>query len=138
MKSNVVIFYLLTAFFLIMGCIYIGWTIAATGQLEWAGALTIVLSGALTGFVGFYFDRVNRAQGGIMPADRVDADIDDGDPEIGQFSPWSWWPMFMAACLGVVIVGACVGFWIAFFGLPLLLIAIVGWVYEYYRGNFAR
>jgi hypothetical protein len=31
-----------------------------------------------------------------------------------------------------------VGFWICFIAGALTLVAIVGWVFEYYRGYFAR
>jgi hypothetical protein len=38
------------------------------------------------------------------------------------------------------VLGLCVGFnfWLSFIALPLVLVGVVGWVYEYYRGNFAR
>ncbi|MFC4225304.1 cytochrome c oxidase subunit 4 [Lysinibacter cavernae] len=138
MKSNVVILYLLTVFFLIVGGVYAFWTIQAYGHPEWAGSTAIILSAALTAFVGFYISRVEKSAGGVLPEDRLDADIDDGDPEIGEFSPWSWWPMVLAGAAGLLLVGLSVGFWISFFAFPLLLVALVGWVYEYYRGHFAR
>jgi hypothetical protein len=37
-----------------------------------------------------------------------------------------------------MFLGLAVGVWIAFVGAGLLVIALVGWVFEYYRGNFAR
>jgi hypothetical protein len=36
------------------------------------------------------------------------------------------------------MVGLAVGFWIAYIGVAFALICLVGWVYEYYRGYFAR
>jgi hypothetical protein len=76
----------------------------------------------------------------VLIEDREDSDIDDGDPELGEFSPWSWWPIFLAFGASVVVLGLCVGFnfWLSFIALPLVLVGVVGWVYEYYRGNFAR
>jgi len=67
-----------------------------------------------------------------------DADIDDGDPELGFYSPWSWWPIILAAGAAIALLGFAVGIWIAFYAVPLVLIALVGWTYEYYRGYFAR
>ncbi|NKF33177.1 cytochrome c oxidase subunit 4, partial [Pseudomonas sp. BGM005] len=66
------------------------------------------------------------------------SDIDDGDPELGDFSPWSWWPLVLAGSAAVFVVGLAVGHFLLPIGLAIFVIAIVGWVYEYYRGNFAR
>jgi hypothetical protein len=74
----------------------------------------------------------------VLPEDRLDADIDDGDAEQGFFSPWSWWPVFLGAGVALVFLGLAIGFWIAFIGVPLALLGVVGWVYEYYRGYFSR
>ena len=38
----------------------------------------------------------------------------------------------------VNILGLAVGIWVSFIGAPIAFLAIVGWYYEYYRGNFAR
>lgn len=75
---------------------------------------------------------------GVLPEDRLDANIDDGDSEQGFFSPWSWWPILLAAGGALLFMGIAIGIWIAFFGAALTIISLVGWVYEYYRGNFAR
>ena len=40
------------------------------------------------------------------------------------------------AALG--FLGLAIGFWITFIAVPIVVVALVGWVYEYYRGNFAR
>jgi hypothetical protein len=82
---------------------------------------------------------VNRSQGGILlPEDHPEADLDDADPNIGDFSPWSWWPLVLGFSLAIVFFGLAVGFWIIFLGIPFVLIAVTGWTYEYYRGNFGR
>ncbi len=41
-----------------------------------------------------------------------------------------------SAALG--ILGLAVGTWLMPIGIGVFLIAIVGWVFEYYRGHFAR
>lgn len=140
MKSNIVIFWILTAYFVVVDGIYTGMNLAIHGYIEWVGTVAILLSGALTAFIAFYLMLVQKKQGGVLVEDREDSDIDDGDPELGEFSPWSWWPIFLAFGASVVILGICVGFqfWLSFLALPLVLVGVVGWVYEYYRGNFAR
>lgn len=140
MKSNVVIFGILTGYFIVVATMYTVWNLLVHGRLEWAGSLAIYLSGGLTAFIAVYLWLVQKKQGGVLVEDRLDADIDDGDPEIGEFSPWSWWPLFLAFALALVVLGLCIGFnfWLSFLGLPLVLVGVVGWIYEYYRGNFAR
>ncbi|PRI11989.1 cytochrome c oxidase subunit 4 [Leucobacter massiliensis] len=140
MKSNIVIFWVLTAYFVVVGTAYTIFSWIVENRIEWAGSTAIVLSGALTGFIAFYLMLVQRKQGGVLVEDRLDSDIDDGDPELGEFSPWSWWPIFLAFGPALVIVGLCIGFhfWLSFLALPLVAIGVVGWVFEYYRGNFAR
>lgn len=140
MKSNVVIFSILTVYFLLVGTIYTVWNVLVHGYIEWAGSLVILLSGGLVGFIAVYLYLVQKKQGGVLIEDREDSDIDDGDPEIGEFSPWSWWPIVLAFSIALVVLGLCIGFnfWLSFLAVPLVLFAMVGWVYEYYRGYFAR
>ena len=129
--------WILSTYFFIVSGVYAFWTAITTG-LEWAGFIAILLSGVLAAFIAFYLGMVYRSQGAELPEDRPTAEIDDGDPELGYFSPWSWWPILFAAAAAVTFTGVAVGFWLVFIGVPLILITLVGWVYEYYRGNFAR
>jgi hypothetical protein len=140
MKSNIVIFWILTAYFLIVATVYTLWSITAVGYIEWAGSLAILLSGGLTGFIAGYLTLAHRKQGGTLVEDLPDSDIDDGDPDIGEFSPWSWWPIVLAFGAGLFVIGLSIGnnFWLAFLALPIVPVAVVGWIYEYYRGHFAR
>ena len=133
-------FWVLTAFFLASSALYTVWSLLDPfhRRVEWAGTITLGLCGLLFALIAFYLGRVHSAQGGELPEDRVDADIDDGDPETGFFSPWSWWPVTLAASLGFVFLGLAIGVWIAFIGVALTLVSLVGWIYEYYRGSFAR
>ena len=138
MKTNIVVLNVLTVYFFILAAIYTVWAIIDTGQVEWVGTLAIALSGGLTVFIAFFLQVVKRNQGGELPEDRVDADIDDGDPELGFFSPWSWWPLFLAAGAALAFFGISVGYWVALYALPLVIIGLIGWTYEYYRGYFGR
>jgi hypothetical protein len=107
-------------------------------KVEWVGTVALTLSAILAAFIAFYVGRSHSAQGGELPEDRLDANIDDGDPELGHFSPWSWWPVALATGAALVMLGLAVGFWICFIGVAFSIVCIVGWVYEYYRGYFAR
>jgi len=138
MRANKNLFWILAVFCLLLAGVYIFWSIIDTGKIEWVGALGIGLSGILAAFLAFYLGRVYSAQGGDLPEDRLDSDIDDGDPEMGFYSPWSWWPVILAGSASLMLLGFAVGTWITFIGVAFVLVAIVGWVYEYYRGYFAR
>lgn len=138
MKSNVVILTLLGAYFFLVAIVYTVWNWLTYGYIEWAGSVALLLSAALAWFISYYLARVHKHQGGELPEDRLLADIDDGDPEIGEFAPWSWWPIFLAGGAGLVMIGLSVGIWFALLALPLVPVAVTGWVYEHYRGNFAR
>lgn len=143
MKSNIVILWLLTTYFIVVAAAYVIWNFIATARIEWVGSLAILLSAGLTGLIAFFLMLVVKKQGGQLVEDLPQADIDDGDPEIGDFSPWSWWPFSLAGGLALVAIGMATGtletwFWFAIFGLPVVVVSLVGWIYEYYRGNFAR
>ncbi|PRI11301.1 cytochrome c oxidase subunit 4 [Leucobacter massiliensis] len=140
MKPTIVIFWFLTAYFIVVSVLYSAWHYAAEGTLELAGSLAILLSGGLAALIAIYLMLVKRKQGGVLVEDRPDSDIDDGDPEIGEFPPHSWWPFTLAGGAALVVLGVCLQgtYWLFFFSLPLVPIAVCGWIYEYYRGNFAR
>ena len=139
MRANIVILWLLASYFFLAAAIYGVWSAAASpAGMDWAGTVAIALSGILAAFIAFYLGMVHRNQGGELPEDIPTANIDDGDPELGYFSPWSWWPISFAAAAAITFTGVAIGWWLVYIGVPLLLITLVGWVYEYYRGNFGR
>ena len=141
MQTNAKMFWILSGFFVAADALYVIWSRLDPmqhGQVEWVGAIGIALAGVLSAFIAFYLGRTHRAAGGDLPEDRLDANIDDGDPEQGFFSPWSWWPILLAAGCALLFMGIAIGVWISFIGAVVTVISLVGWVYEYYRGNFAR
>jgi amino acid transporter len=148
MRVNAALWWVLSLFFGIAAVAYAVWTLIEYGDVpegefkqsgvEWVGTVALSLTSVLGIFLGFYLGRAHKAQGGELPEDLGDADIDDGDPEIGHFSPWSWWPLALGAGAAIVALGLAVGMWILFIGAAFTVIALIGWQYEYYRGNFGR
>lgn len=140
MKTNIHVFWILAAFFWASSLIYTVWSLLDPmhGQIEWVGTPGLALCGVLFALIAFYLGRAHHAQGGELPEDIQTADIDDGDTEVGFYSPWSWWPMTLGAGAALVFLGLAIGFWISFIGAALAFVSIVGWVFEYYRGNFGR
>lgn len=140
MKSNIVLFWVIGVFFFIVGSVYVAWNLITHGYIEWAGTTALFLSAGLGGMIAFYLGLVKRKQGGVLAEDMQEADIDDGDPELGHFSPWSWWPIVLAFAVSIFFLGLAVGFnfWMTYLSVPLIIVSMFGWVYEYYRGYFAR
>lgn len=150
MRVNANLFWILAVFFALSAVGYTIWSLIdyantpeqiepLTAQgVEWVGSLGMALGAVLSVFLAFYITITKRAQGGELPEDSLTAEIDDGDPEVGHFSPWSWWPMLLALGLAFMFLGFAVGIWLAFIGGPIVLISIIGWQYEYYRNFFAR
>jgi len=143
-RTNTGLWWLLSGFFFIVFVIYTTWNIIAhTGVvwyhgIEWVGSVALLFTALMGALIAFYVGRVHRAQGGELPEDVLTSDIDDGDPELGEFSPWSWWPIVLAFSAALGMIGLAVGAWLMPIGIGVFVIAIVGWVYEYYRGYFAR
>jgi len=101
------------------------------------GTTLLLLTGGLAFLVAFYtLYTAKRVY--PRPEDRQDAEIDEADPEYGFFSPQSWWPLVVGLGASVVTVGFVFAAWVVVFGLLVLVLGIVGWLFEYYRGEFAR
>ena len=144
MRTNVGLWWLLSVFFLVVAAVYTTWSILAhpglevVQAIEWVGTVALLFTAFMAALIAFYMGKVHKAQRGELPEDTLTADIDDGDPELGEFSPWSWWPIVLAFSASLGILGLAVGTWLFPIGIGVFLVAIVGWVYEYYRGYFAR
>lgn len=156
MRTNTGLWWLLSAFFLLVAVLYTGWNLIEnwasaveanpegngwvyfTNSVEWVGTVALFFTTFMGALIAFYVGKVHKALGGELPEDTLTADIDDGDPELGEFSPWSWWPIVLAFSAALGMMGLAVGTWLMPIGIAVFLVAIVGWVYEYYRGYFAR
>lgn len=144
MRSNVVIWWILSIFFALTGVTYVVWNLVTHSDLpfndaiEWVGTVALFFTAIMAGMIAFYLQRTQAAQGGVLPEDDLSADIDDGDPEVGEFAPWSWWPIVLAGSAAVFFIGLAIGSFMLPIGIAIFVIAIVGWTYEYYRGYFAR
>jgi len=141
-KTNASLFLILAVFFWLAAGLYLVWSLIApvetTHPIEWVGVLGIALSGILSALISFFLRVSHRSQGGELPEDREEALIDDGEAEQGFFSPWSWWPIMIAFSAGLMVTGLAIGVWISFIGAAVLIVSVIGWQYEYYRGRFAH
>lgn len=108
-----------------------------TNWSEWVGFPALFMLAGLSGMVGFYLYYTAKRVG-PRPEDRLDGEIHENAGVIGSFSPWSWWPLVLASAAAVGFLGLALGFWVLFLGVGLAVIGLVGWVYEYSRGDHAH
>ena len=101
---------------------------------EPAGTTALFLAFALCTMIGFYLAfTARRADTGAM--DREDADIADDAGELGFFSPHSWQPLALGIDGALAFMGIIFGWWLLYVSLPVILIGVYGWVFEYYHGE---
>ena len=91
----------LAVFSFLIAAVYTVWSLLQHGGVEWVGTVALAFLGLMSTMIAFYIGRVLKAQRGELPEDTLTADIDDGDPEMGEFSPWSWWPIVLAASAAI-------------------------------------
>ena len=103
---------------------------------EVVGSTALALTGALAFLVGFYVLYTSRRVG-VRPEDDPNADIEDAEPDYGFFSPHSWWPLALGLATMVVALGLVFAVWLLILGVGLLMGALIGFMFEYYRGEFA-
>ncbi len=97
------------------------------------GTTCLALSIGLTFMIGYYLLFTARRME-ARPEDRPDAEISEGSGEVGFFPPHSWWPIVLAAGFAITMVGTVIGPFLAMIGGGILLVAIFGFLFEYYVG----
>lgn len=122
-----------TFFFAPIGIIY-G---ILTGWREPVGPAGLFLSAGLSLMVGWYLWFTARHID-PRPEDDPTAPIESGAGEIGFLPPHSWWPLALAASAAVIFAGIAVGWWLMWIGIVFGALALVGWVFEYWRGAYAH
>lgn len=133
MKIEARLFYAGTIFFVPVGIVY-GWL---TGWDEFVGLVALILTGGLAAMIGLYLYATGRRLD-PRPEDDPVARIAEGAGEQGVFSPWSWWPLAVALSASLVFLGLALGAWVSIIGMGFAVIAVIGWVFEYYRGVHAH
>lgn len=132
MKAETLIFLITTIFFALVTPAY--WFIAGDPTGTAALTMTTLLAGMVAGYLGFHASKMDP-----RPEDRKDGDIADGAGELGFFPPYSWWPLWCAATAAVIVYGiALSAWWLSIIGFGLGVIALSGWIFEYYRGEHAH
>ena len=129
MKLEARLFGLGILFFIPIGLIYAWWS-----DGEPVGTVGLPLLGGLVGMIGAYFGLVARRID-PRPEDDELGEIEQGAGDQGVFAPWSWWPLAVGAAAAMAFLGLAVGFWITYIAAAFGVVALVGWVFEFSRGQ---
>ncbi|MFF3321924.1 cytochrome c oxidase subunit 4 [Streptomyces sp. NPDC002889] len=128
MKIQGKMFLWLSVFILAVAVLYGVWS------KEPAGTTALFLAFGLSIMIGYYLAftarRVDK-----MAQDDTDADVADEAGEVGFFSPHSWQPLGLGIGGALAFLGVAIGWWLLYFSVPLILVGLFGWVFEYYRGE---
>ncbi|MFB7932143.1 MULTISPECIES: cytochrome c oxidase subunit 4 [Streptomyces] len=128
MKIQGKMFMWLSFFVLVMAVVYGVWS------KEPVGTTALFMTFGLCIMIGFYLGfTAKRVDVGAQ--DNKEADVADDAGEVGFFSPHSWQPLSLAIGGALAFLSVAIGWWLMYFSLPIILIGVWGWVFEYYRGE---
>ena len=127
---------LVGVFAFLMAAIYGYWTSTTALGLEHVGFIGLILAGLL-GFMIAWYLWITRKNLEVDPSDDPVAHIDEIQGDYGFFSPHSWWPLFLGAAAATCFLGLAVGWWMFIIGAFFAVPALVGWTFEYFKGENA-
>lgn len=132
MKTETKVFFVLAPFFLVMTVIY-GYF---TRMSEWVGIIGLFLTALFSLWIAGYLWMAGRKTD-LRPEDNLDGEIADLSGDYGHFAPYSWWPLWLGLAISVAVLGVAVGWWLVIVAAPFLVLAILGWTFEFFRGEKA-
>ncbi|PJE98575.1 cytochrome C oxidase subunit IV [Streptomyces carminius] len=128
MKIQGHMFIWLSVFILAVAAVYGVWS------KEPVGTTALFLSFGLSLMIGFYLAfTARRVDTGAQ--DNKDADVADDAGELGFFSPHSWQPLALGIGAAIAFLSVALGWWLLFISLPIIMVGLFGWVFEYYHGE---
>lgn len=138
MKVALRMFIILCLFFVIMVPFYAGWQQSASGSIpEVAGVVALIVTALMMAMVAFYLGMTSRKFQNL-PDDDPAGEIADVEGDYGFFTPYSWWPLFLAFSCAILFAGLAVGWWLFAIGVVIGPIAVVGWTFEHFKGEHAN
>jgi cytochrome c oxidase subunit IV len=101
------------------------------------GTAALAFAVGLAFLTGFYLLFTGRRLP-PRPEDNPEGEIAEGAGELGFFSPHSWWPLFVGLAAATAALGTAIGWWLFLIGLLFTFLTVIGFVFEYYRGDYAH
>lgn len=117
----------------VMGTIY-GFV---TDWAEHVGTVGLFLAAALGFMIAFYLFMTSRRLP-LGADDNPFGEIAEHEGEYGVFAPYSWWPLWLGLTAAITFMGLAVGWWLFAVGAFFAVFALVGWVFESYKGQHAH
>lgn len=132
MRVEIKLLAYLAPFFTMMTLIYGFWT----GWDELVGVTALALTALMVIFISGYLALTARRID-PRPEDNLEGEQADLQGDLGFFSPQSWWPLWLGLASAVLFAGVAVGWWMVIIAVPFAALAVVGWTFEYFKGEFA-
>lgn len=129
MKAEVKVFTVLVPFFLIVTAIY-GYF---TRMTEWVGFLGLFLTAVFSAWIAVYLWLQGRKTD-PRPEDNLQGEIPDAAGDYGHFTPYSWWPLWVGLSVTVLVAGLGIGWWLFICAAPFVVLSVIGWSLEHFRG----
>ena len=101
------------------------------------GFTGILLTAGLSLMIAVYLWITSRRID-ARPEDDPFGEIAQGAGELGEFAPYSWSPLWVGLGCLLIFAGIAVGAWLMLIGLVATALAVVLWVFEFYRGEHAH
>jgi Cytochrome c oxidase subunit IV len=101
---------------------------------EVTGTAALAFAVGLALLTGFYVLFTGRRLPKRPEDDNV-GEVEQGTGEVGFFSPHSWQPLSLAVGGAFAFLSVAIGWWLLYFSVPVILVGLYGWVFEYYRGE---
>jgi len=137
MLSNVRILLVMAVYFAFATIVYGIWTYLEFDAIEPIGTAAMGLTMVLSIFIAYYLYSGHRRTA-MLPEDNLEGNISDESGEVGFFSPWSWWPLILGASAALAFLALAVGWWLFYISVPFVIVGVIGFVYEYSRGQHAH
>lgn len=133
MRTAVKLFAILGFFFIPVGIVY-G---LVTHFSEPVGVVTLLLLVPMMWMTAFYLHATIGRLPAVGPEDNPRGEIADAEGNYGFFPPYSWWPILLAAGAALVFMAVAVGWWMFALAVPVAVIGMIGWVFEYFHGPYS-
>ncbi|MBC9957592.1 cytochrome c oxidase subunit 4 [Yimella sp. cx-51] len=134
MKTEARLFYGVGIFITLVFLLYTFWTMNDVRGIEPVGVAALLLTAGLFFMCGFFLSWSGK-KSDPRPDDDPDGEISEIEGDFGFFAPHSWWPLILGFACALLMFGAAVGWWFVIFSVPVLLIAVIGWTFEFFRGE---
>ena len=133
MKVNSQIYWVLGIFFIAALVFY-----SLVAEFSEPIGITMIAVLVMFAFMTAWYTGKTAKSLGEGPMDSEEGEIKDYSGTYGSFAPWSWWPLGLGAGAAILVLGIAVGWWIFYIGIGVSLFFVIGWSFEFSKGDHAH